>query len=620
MRLKSNQKKVRVNMESLESSIKKYQESSKTTLDLIKLLQDTSQLLNDTKQTENIASIISEAAVEVVGLSTESSSLKQKVVESSTRKAITEYMLTYLKSIESSIINNSKTKLRLQQKLKKLIYDYKNTNYFKNIIIVTVTDDLIDSIYGDDSSLSAFIKNLLIKSGTDTEKVNNFYEGYKEALDSTSITDLKIAFRKTIIEKEPEDDVFCDIWTSLIHLSDYEICFKIFNSFNDYKQKKQEITDSFIIPLLEEKNEKRCIDCENFRRVIFNNIEYFVGTIKTFEDNDTKFERFITKLKSYDHKTEAELLNIYVSSNMDLLTDELINEKFSSLPERLFTELLDLNHSKFKQTTIGHLIISDPTTKIYEPNGELNFVIRMLLDSIYKMSEILLINDYEFQEFQKEMLITLQQISQLRDIETAKHQDRVTIYTKILADAILEKKNQGRLNEIIKANNLPPDSDYYIVDKEYIRDLVYSASLHDLGKVGIDDVILKSPNKLSEEEFNHMKKHTIFGNQRLSSIVRISRKKSFLVLAAGLAENHHERWDGKGYPNGKKELEIPLSARILTVADVYDALRIKRSYKRNYSHKEAREYIIGQKGIQFDPVIVDIFVENSLLFDEEFKK
>ena len=130
---------------------------------------------------------------------------------------------------------------------------------------------------------------------------------------------------------------------------------------------------------------------------------------------------------------------------------------------------------------------------------------------------------------------------------------------------------------------------------------MYSASLHDLGKVGIDDVILKSPNKLNEEEFNHMKKHTVFGNQRLSSIVKISRKKSFLILAAGLAENHHERWDGKGYPNGKKEYEIPLSARILTVADVYDAMRFKRSYKRTYSHKETKDYIVSQKGIQFDP-------------------
>ncbi len=606
--------------EFLETIISEYNQSKKSTVDLLSLMQLVASSLEGNGVDIKLGEILREVAVEIVGLSTESSSLKHKVVESSTRKAITEYMLTYLQNIESNIINNSKTKLRLQQKLKKMIFDYKNTNYFQEIIIATVTDSLIDSIYGDDCSLSGFIEDLLYSLDIDKNKIIKFIDGFREALDSTAITDLKIAFRKTILEKTPDDDVFCDIWLSIQEITNYEICFKIFNSFNEFKAKKQSISDRFISPLLTEEGKNNLFGNDKYKVVFFNGMEYFIGTIKTFEDNDTKFERFITKLKSYDYKNEAEMLHIYITSNMDLLTDEIINQKFSTLPPRLYEELLELNETKFIQATIGHIIVSNPTVNIYDINGEVNFVIRMLFDSIYKMSEILLINDYEFQEFQKEMLITLQQISQLRDIETAHHQDRVTIYTKILAEAILEKKEQGKLSEVILNNNLLLDSDYFIIDKEYIRDLVYSASLHDLGKVGIDDIILKSPNKLSDDEYNHMKKHTIFGNQRLSSIVKISRKKSFLILAAGLAENHHERWDGKGYPNGKKGLEIPLSARVLTVADVYDALRIKRTYKRNFSHKEAFEYIVSQKGIQFDPVIVDIFIENAKLFDEAFKK
>ncbi|HQJ05756.1 MAG TPA: HD domain-containing phosphohydrolase, partial [Spirochaetota bacterium] len=208
----------------------------------------------------------------------------------------------------------------------------------------------------------------------------------------------------------------------------------------------------------------------------------------------------------------------------------------------------------------------------------------------------------------------------LRDIETANHQDRVTVYTRILADALKKKKEDGTLEQLILKNKISSDTDYYIVDKEYVRDVVYSASLHDLGKVGIDDEILKSTKKLSHDEYEKMKNHTIFGQQRLSSIVRMSRKKSFLVLAAALAENHHEKWDGTGYPNKKKGFEIPLSARILAVADVYDALRKKRTYKDSLSHEQAMKIIVDGKNKHFDPVIVDIFIENNELLDEAFIK
>ncbi len=142
--------------------------------------------------------------------------------------------------------------------------------------------------------------------------------------------------------------------------------------------------------------------------------------------------------------------------------------------------------------------------------------------------------------------------------------------------------------------------------------------LHDLGKVGIDDDILKSSKKLTPQEYEIMKNHTIYGQQRLNSIVKMSRKKSFLLLAAALAENHHEKWDGTGYPNGKKGFEIPLSARILAIADVYDALRRERPYKKALSHEEALKIILADKKKHFDPVLVDIFIENNASFNEAF--
>lgn len=601
----------------LKTALEKYHKSEKSTIDVIGLLS----VLKDSMPVESkiyTNDIFKEITSEVIGLSTESSSRKQKIMETSTKKAITEYMIGYLSDIESNIINNSKTKLRLQQKIKKMINDYLKTGYFKNITIVTVTDDLMDSVYANDYSLSYFIKTFLQEHNIDIKYINNFIESYKETIDSVNITELKIAFRKTIIEGKSDDDVFCDMWLYLKKITGNNICFKIFNSFNEFKVRKKDTITTFITPLLHSNKIYSLTDTNKYKKVHFENEEYFVGTIKTFEDNDTKFERFITKLRAYDFKNEAELLHIYISSNLDLINKNLINDKFSTLPEPFYTELLELNNNKFRQTTIGYIILSEPCTDIYESDGSLNFVIKMLVESIYKMSEILLINEYEFQEFQKEMLISLQEVSQLRDTETAYHQDRVTIYTKILAEAILKKKENNQLDLMVVSNNLPIDSDYFIIDKEYIRDLVYGASLHDLGKVGIEDSILKSPNKLTEIEYNNMKKHTTYGNERLSSIVKISRKKSFLTLAAGLAENHHERWDGTGYPNGKKEQEIPLSARILTIADVYDALRIKRPYKRNYTHEEACEYIKNAKNKQFDPVIVDIFLENAKKFKESF--
>jgi HD-GYP domain-containing protein (c-di-GMP phosphodiesterase class II) len=176
------------------------------------------------------------------------------------------------------------------------------------------------------------------------------------------------------------------------------------------------------------------------------------------------------------------------------------------------------------------------------------------------------------------------------------------------------------LEKIIKNNHITCDTDYYVIEKEYIRDLLYSASLHDLGKVGIDDSILKSKKRLTKKQYEIMKLHSVYGYQRLSSITKMNKKKSFLELASILAGNHHEKWNGHGYPNGKKEFEIPLSSRIVAIADVYDALRIKRPYKDAYSHEEAVRIILKHKNINFDPVLTDIFYKINKKFNKAFEE
>lgn len=190
----------------------------------------------------------------------------------------------------------------------------------------------------------------------------------------------------------------------------------------------------------------------------------------------------------------------------------------------------------------------------------------------------------------KEQLITralvesFEAANEFNDEDTGNHILRVNLYSKFLA-------------EKIKCN------------KKFIKEIGEYASLHDIGKIAIPDSILKKPGKLSPYEFEEMKKHVLFGKKLID-------KMKLGVIAQNIALYHHEKWNGKGYCYGLKENEIPLEARIVALADVYDALRQKRVYKDGFSHEEAIEIIKQQRGQHFDPVLVDIF----LTYNEEFNK
>jgi HD-GYP domain-containing protein (c-di-GMP phosphodiesterase class II) len=145
------------------------------------------------------------------------------------------------------------------------------------------------------------------------------------------------------------------------------------------------------------------------------------------------------------------------------------------------------------------------------------------------------------------------------------------------------------------------------IDDQYIEDLSLSSVLHDIGKVGIEDSILLKKGRLTADEFDRMKEHAHLGGEALSAIDRALRHESFLTIGKEIAYYHHERWDGSGYPEGLKGATIPLSARIIAVADVYDALTSERPYKPAFSHVEAVATIVADRGISFDPDIVDAF-------------
>lgn len=154
------------------------------------------------------------------------------------------------------------------------------------------------------------------------------------------------------------------------------------------------------------------------------------------------------------------------------------------------------------------------------------------------------------------------------------------------------------------------------LDAKYIDTLARSAPLHDIGKVGIPDRILLKPGKLTPEEWEIMKTHTILGSEAISHAEKdISSPVEYLTTAKEIARWHHERWDGSGYPDGLAQDKIPLSARLMALADVFDALISKRVYKKAMSFDKVREIIAAERGHQFDPDIADVFLARC----EEFE-
>ena len=192
---------------------------------------------------------------------------------------------------------------------------------------------------------------------------------------------------------------------------------------------------------------------------------------------------------------------------------------------------------------------------------------------------------------QNAFLVSLVSLAAKRDNETGMHLRRPQMYIAELANT-LRKRSSHQLQ--ISATCV---------------DLLYQAApLHDIGKVGIPDAILQKPGKLSDAEFDVMKTHTTIGAAALEDAARQLEDSRLVNMAREIVISHHERWDGKGYPHGLKGLDIPLSGRLMAVADVYDALRSKRVYKPAMSHEQAVDIIWGGRGSQFDPDGVAAFM------------
>jgi putative two-component system response regulator len=146
--------------------------------------------------------------------------------------------------------------------------------------------------------------------------------------------------------------------------------------------------------------------------------------------------------------------------------------------------------------------------------------------------------------------------------------------------------------------------------------IVQSAQLHDVGKISISENILNKPGRLTPEEFDEIKKHTLIGGKIIEHIQDRTTEQKFLTFTKTMAVSHHEKWDGTGYPYGLKGRDIPLEGRLMAIVDVYDALVTERPYKKAFTHEEAVKIITEGSGTQFEPALVDLF----LMEQEKFRK
>lgn len=201
-------------------------------------------------------------------------------------------------------------------------------------------------------------------------------------------------------------------------------------------------------------------------------------------------------------------------------------------------------------------------------------------------------NEKKIQEMQEHMISGLANLIENRDFDTGEHVYRTSMYVKRLAECARQ--------ENIYSNE---------IDDRFITLLGTLAPMHDIGKIVVTDSILRKPGKLTKEEYEEMKKHASLGGRVIKDVLNGVTDEDYLKFACDIVTYHHEHWDGSGYPNGLKERDIPLSARIMAIADVFDALISERCYKKPIPIDEAIKEIEKEAGTHFDPELIKVFLK-----------
>ncbi len=251
-----------------------------------------------------------------------------------------------------------------------------------------------------------------------------------------------------------------------------------------------------------------------------------------------------------------------------------------------------------KNRNIGVIFFSSKERNVYDQDH--SKFLKVLANSIaITFEKNIFVDDLLYSS-----LLALAKLAEARDEDTGDHLERMKKYARLIAELLYTDSNYRK--EIFPA---------------YIIDIERFSPMHDIGKVGIRDAILLKPGKLTSEEFEEMKMHAKFGAEVLKTAEKNIEKngKSLFKLGIEIAEGHHEKWDGSGYPSGKEGVEIPLSARIVAVADVFDALSSRRPYKEPFPFDISFGMIIEGRGKHFDPEIVRVFEQNKDKIFELYK-
>lgn len=310
---------------------------------------------------------------------------------------------------------------------------------------------------------------------------------------------------------------------------------------------------------------------ETIEKVKRKEADYSIGDYKTL----------INKLYNIGYDKEIKIAGI-----LDRKYD--VSMVVNSEQKELYEALKDISASFLNENMSKNIYLEKNTYETDKSKKILIFSMGILLTSfilLYKGRKNLE-EKRKYEDLMLSLVSSLEAVNQFNDLETGNHIKRLNLYSELLANKL------G-------------------CSKKFYEEIGKVASLHDVGKIGIDRSILKKPGKLTEEEFKVIKEHPEIGYE-------IIKKSGVSIMAENIARYHHEKWDGSGYPYGLKGLEIPLEARIVSVVDVYDALRQKRVYKDGFTHEKAIEIIRSESGKSFDPNVVKIFLENEFKFERLF--
>lgn len=264
---------------------------------------------------------------------------------------------------------------------------------------------------------------------------------------------------------------------------------------------------------------------------------------------------------------------------------------------RLFEAKTEIKHKNVELEALNSELLAT-IAQMEEANDDLietNQELTATDENLWHTLDVLKRSEAQLRITQEATISSMAILSEFRDTDTGSHIQRTKLYVKLM----LEKMG----------SRVPYPA-------ELIELIWHSAPLHDIGKIAIPDSILLKTAKLTSEEFEIMKKHAIYGSDAIKRTQEVLAGNTFLNFASEIAEFHHEKWDGSGYPHGLRGALIPLSARIMAIADVYDACISERPYKAPIPHENVVQIIKDGAGSHFDPELVSLFVE----FNEEFNQ